>query len=322
MANFWEKLKKSGQPILVLAPMAGVTDSPFRQICREFGADVLYSEMASVAALAYAPAKTLAMLASQKSEAPYVIQLFGAEPKQFAKAACLLTDKKKIKAWGIKNYHLPDGLDINFGCPVPKVLKQGAGAALFKDLKKSRLVIEAVLNSTNLPVSIKIRAAAGSVKAEDFLKNIQPLPISAVMIHGRTLTQGFSGSVDAQIIKEARQYFSGVILANGGVKNLLGGEKLLAASGADGLGLATGALGRPWLFQELKKGRVINKNSKEIFALMLKHAKLVKKYNNNFQEFRKHLLWYVGGLPNSKKLRQELMAVNNFEELKNVISNF
>lgn len=322
MPDFWKKFKKIKQPILALAPMAGITDSPFRQICQSFGANVVYSEMASVAALVYSPTKTLAMLQSTRLESPYVVQLFGAEPKHFAKAVRLLTDREQVKALGLKNYRLPDGLDINFGCPVPKVLKQGSGAALFRDLPRSRAVLEAALSNTDLPVSLKIRAAVGAVKAEDFLANIQDLPLAALMIHGRTLAQGFVGPVDSGVIKEARQYFAGVILANGGVKDWFGGEKLLAESGADGLGLATGVLGRPWLFQELKEGRVINKNSQEIFSLMLKHAKLVKKHNNNFQEFRKHLLWYVGGLPNSKKLRQELMRVEEFADIKKILSNF
>lgn len=307
MNNFWEKLKKKGAPIYVLAPMAGVTDSPFRQLCKEFGADVAVSEMASVAALTHAPAKTLAMLKSVKSEKPYVVQLFGSSPEQFAKAVRKLSQDKKLKI---------DGFDINFGCPVPKVLKQGAGSALFKDVAKSREVIEAVLANTNLPVSVKTRAKVGSVSVIDWLKAMSDLPIAAIMIHGRTLAQGFAGEVDASIIKEARKYFKGIIIANGGVNDLASAEKLLKISKADGLGLGRGVYGRPWLFKELKQQKPINKNKKEIFKLMIKHAKLAKSYNNNFNEFKKHLLWYVSGLSDAKKIRQELIKINGFEELK------
>jgi tRNA-dihydrouridine synthase B len=308
MPNFWLKLRNQGL-IYALAPLAGITDSPFRQICQEFGADVVYSEMASVAALVYSPAKTLAMLASAASEQPFVIQLFGALPEQFAQAVRLL-EAKKIKA---------DGIDINFGCPVAKVLKQGAGAALFQDLKKSRQVIQAVADNTDLPLSVKTRSGAGQVSVLDFLAKMSDLPLAAIMIHGRTLKQGFKGEVDAAIIAQAKKYFTGVILANGGVKDVISAKALLQASNADGLGIASGALGRPWIFQELKEGREILMNRDEIFKLMLKHAKLVEKQGGNFQEFRKHLCWYAAGLPDAKELRGKFIKVNSLEEIKNIL---
>jgi tRNA-dihydrouridine synthase B len=316
MSNLWEKSKKTGSPMLVLAPMAGITDSPFRQICRGFGADVVVSEMASATALVYAPQKTLAMLTSVKAETPYVVQLFGANPEHFAKAVKLLTDIKAVKKLGIKNYRLPDGLDINFGCPVAKVLKQGAGCALFKDLDKSRQVLEAVLANTNLPVSVKTRTQAGQVNILDWLDNMADLPVSALMIHGRTLAQGFSGPVDYAIIKQARQHFKGVIIANGAINNLSDAETALKASLADGLGIGRGALGKPWLFQELKNKKTSRQNVKKI---ILKHAKLVAKYNGNFREFRKHLLWYVAGFPEAKKLRQELIKVDSLKEVIKIL---
>jgi nifR3 family TIM-barrel protein len=327
MSNFWEKLKKTGSPVLVLAPMAGITDSPFRQICRGFGADVVVSEMASATALVYAPKKTLAMLTSVKAEAPYVIQLFGSNPEHFAKAVKLLTDIKAVKKLGVSNYRLPDGLDINFGCPVAKVLKQGAGCALFKDLAKSRQVIEAVLANTNLPVSIKTRTQAGQVNILDWLDNIADLPISALMIHGRTLAQGFSGPVDYKIIKEARQHFKGVIIANGGINNSTGAKEVLKASVADGLGIGRGALGHPWIFQELQPKAdppLAEKNKKtpprDVRKIILQHAKLVEKYNGNFGEFRKHLCWYATGLPNAKKLRGEFIKVNSLKDVKGIFN--
>jgi tRNA-dihydrouridine synthase len=210
--NFWIKLKKENRPMLALAPMAGFSDAPFRRICKKEGADVLYSEMASVAAIYYASksrkknlftenAKTMSLLKfSRILERPYVVQLFGSDPEQFAVATRIISEKIK-----------PDGIDINFGCPVPKIIKQGAGSGLMKDLKKSREVIEAVLNNTKLPVSIKIRLEAGGVNFKEFLENISDLNISALMIHGRTLKQGFIGEADFKKIKEARKYFKGII---------------------------------------------------------------------------------------------------------------
>lgn len=313
--NFWLKLKKSGQPILALAPLAGFTDSAFRQICKKYGADVLYSEMASATALFYNQKikgnTTLELLKQDRQkEKYYVVQLFGFNPEHFVVATRI-----------INQYIKPDGIDINLGCPVPKVIKQGAGSGLMKDLKKTRDVIEAVLFNTNLPVSVKIRTQAGSVSALDFLKNISDLPVSAVMIHGRSLTQGFAGPSDWKIIKAAKKYFKGVILANGGINSLSDAKKALKESGVKGLGLARGALGRPWLFKEIKTGKVINLSSKQIFKIALRHGELeqAQKGKRGIIEFRKHLVWYMQGMAGAAKLREQLVKVNSLLQIKKIL---
>lgn len=327
--NFWKKLKKRRQPILALAPLAGFTDSAFRQICKKYGADVLYSEMASATALFYTIGRaggnsvkgkgaenkilknaTIRLLKFDRAaEKYYIVQLFGAEPAHFAAAARIITEKIK-----------PDGIDINFGCPVPKVVKQGAGCGLMKDLKRSRAVIEAVLANTNLPVSIKIRAKAGNIEAGEFLKNISDLPVAAVMIHGRTHAQGFTGEPDWESVKAARKDFKGVILANGGINDLAGAKKALRDSGADGLGLARGVLGRPWMFKEIKKGKRIDLKAKEIFKLALSHADLAFKLKGKagIIELRKHLVWYVAGLPGAAKIREQLVKVSSLKDVRNI----
>jgi len=308
MKNFWLKLKK---PIYALAPMAGITDSAFRQICKDFGADVVYSEMASATALAYNPGKTLAMLKFSPKERPYVVQLFGSDQKHFAKAVKLV--EKKIK---------PDGIDINFGCPVPKVARQKAGAELFKDLNLSREVLKAVIATTTLPVSIKTRAKVGSVDILEFLKNVSDLDIKAIMIHGRSFAQGFSGPVDWQIIKKSRRYFAGIILANGGVVDKESADELLKKSKADGIGIGRGALGRPWIFENIKNQKPKTKSKEEIFKIALEHAKLAHKLKGRrgIVEMRKHLCWYVQGLPGAKKLRERLVRVENLEEIKKILN--
>lgn len=324
MIDFWLKSKNKGL-IYALAPMAGITNSPFRQICKDFGADVVYSEMASVAALVYSPDKTLEMLRSTKVEDPYVIQLFGSNPAHFEKATKLLTKFRNP----LSNFRFPAGLDINFGCPVAKVLKQGAGAALFADLKKSRQVIQAVVENTDLPVSIKTRVRTDKVSVLDFLAKMSDLPLAAIMIHGRSLKQGFKGPLETETIRQAKKYFSGVVLANGGVKDIISAKTLLQESSADGLGIGQGALGRPWIFQELKT-QSLNVKTKmqhpktfqEIQEVILRHAKLVKEYNNNFREFRSHLLWYVSGLEDAKKLKGELVGVDSLRDLKKVLKIF
>ncbi|MBA3047136.1 tRNA-dihydrouridine synthase [Patescibacteria group bacterium] len=335
--NFWEKLKKSNKLIYALAPMAGITDSAFRQICKEFGADVVYSEMASATALAYNPKKTLEMLQSSKKEAPYIIQLFGNNPKHFEIATKLITKKKLISDIRSPISEVRNGIDINFGCPVKKVIKQGAGAALMQDLKLSKEVIKSVLNNTDLPISIKLRGKSGNIDCLQFLNYMKDLPISAVMIHGRTFAQGFSGPVDTEIIKKARNYFNGIILANGGVGTLTPShspqnalrergvkeyaECLLKETGADGIGIARGALGKPWIFSEVRSKKLEVRSNDEIFRVALKHAKLAEKLKGRqgIIEMRKHLCWYVHGLPGAREMRQRLVKVETIKDIEKIL---
>lgn len=313
--NFWQILKKKKEPILALAPMAGFTDSAFRRICSKFGADILYSEMASVTALYYNQKlknnATLDLLKFDRAkEKYYVVQLFGSNPEHFAAATKIITEHIK-----------PDGIDINFGCPVPKIIKQGAGSGLMKNLAASRKVIEAVIANTDLPVSIKIRAKSGEVDALKFLKNISDLKIAALMIHGRTLSQGFSGPADYKLIKSARRYFKGIILANGGINNLSEARRALKDSAADGLGLARGVLGRPWLFEEIKSDREINFTLADIFKLMAGQALLVQKLKGKpgIIELRKHLPWYLAGQAGAAKLREKIVKINTLADLKKIL---
>lgn len=309
MKNFWQKLNK---PIMALAPMAGISDMAWRQICKEYGADVLYSEMASATALNYDPEKTLELVKFKEKERPYVVQLFGGEPKHFIKATKIIT--KKIQ---------PDGIDINFGCPVKKVQKQGAGAVLMKDLRKSRSIIETVIKNTDLPVSIKTRTRVGGVDVLQFLDFMKDLDIKAVMIHGRTLAQGFNGPIDTKIIKAARNHFDSTILANGGIDSYEEAQKILAKTAADGLGIARGALGRPWIFKALHTGQKIERSLRPIIKTAIKHAELMEQYKGKagIMEMRKHLSWYVAGLPGAKKIRQELTSVNSIADIRKVLHN-
>ncbi len=306
--DFWKELKKRGK-IYALAPMAGVTDSAFRQICKSYGADVVYSEMASATALTFNPKETLDMLKFEKMERPYVVQLFGSKPEHFAVAAKLVA--KKIK---------PDGIDINFGCPVKKVQKQHAGASLMSDLRLSKKVIEAVLENANLPVSVKMRSASGKIDAIKFLKNIGNLKVSAVMIHGRTMAQGHAGEADWKIIREARKHFRGVLLANGGITSAEDARAMLEKTGADGAGIARGALGRPWIFKNIKNKKLKIKNE-DVFKIALKHSRLAYKLKGKrgVIEMRKHLCWYVSGMSNASELRRELVKVEKINKIKSIL---
>ncbi|MFH1412877.1 MAG: tRNA-dihydrouridine synthase, partial [bacterium] len=217
------------------------------------------------------------------------------------------------------------GFDINFGCPVPKVIKQTAGCELFKNLKLSKEVIKQTIANTNLPVSIKIRSQAGQINCLEFLDNVSDLDIKAIMIHGRSFKQGFVGPVDYEIIKKARNHFKGIILANGGVDSIESAKLMLEKTGADGIGIAQGAMGRPWLFEEIKYGKH-DKSRDEIFKIMLEHAKLAQKYSKqsgiSFNEIRKHLGWYVSGFPQAKIMRKALVQSNSLKEIKLILKQY
>ena len=313
--NFWKKLEK---PFYALAPLAGISDLPFRQMCKEFGADVLYSEMASATALFYDAKKdknlklseTLNLAQFEKREKPFVVQLFGSEPKCFETAVKLIHTHIK-----------PDGIDINFGCPVKKVKKQGAGAILMADLKKSYNIIKTAVNNTDLPISIKTRTQVGDVNILRFLDYVSDLDIKAVMIHGRTLAQMFSGDIDTEVIKKARNYFSGVIMANGGIYSREDAVRVLKETKADGLGVARGSLGKPWIFQDLKINKQIKKEKETVFKIAIKHSKLAyeQKGEKGIIEMRKHLCWYIKGFSGASKIRELLIKVNSLDDIKKIL---
>lgn len=314
--NPWQKLSK---PTLALAPMAGITDLPFRLICKESGADIVYSEMISAAGLFYNGAKSKKLLATIPEEQPVVFQLFGSNPKHFAKAARIITDLTSQPTNKLT------GLDINFGCPVKKVIKQSAGCALMKDLKLSRKIIETVIKNTSLPVSLKIRAGMGKVSAIEFLQNIADLNWQTVIVHGRTFEQGFSGLIDFNLIKKIKELFpEKIVIANGGIYSPEEAKKTLEKTDADGLAIATGALGQPWIFKQiknyLKTGKYCSPDLNEIKKVAIRHANYHRKYNSgDFQEFRKHLGWYFKGLSGIKKVRKRLFEVKDYSDVKNII---
>lgn len=310
MLNFWKKLNK---PIYALAPMAGISDSAFRQMCKQFGAQVVYSEMASVNALKFAPAKTLDMLKFSQIERPYVVQLFGSEPKHFALATKLVS--REIK---------PDGIDINFGCPVAKVQKQGAGVVLMNKPQVAREIIKATISATDLPVSIKTRAQVSEVDVLKFLDIVNGSGFKALMIHGRTMKQGFKGPIDTEMIKNARDYFDGVILANGGVYNYEDAQVVLNKTKADGIGIAQGSLGRPWIFKAVRTGQSVERSPKAVFKVARQHAELAQETKGEvgIKEMRKHLGWYAQGLPGAKKLRSKIVQIETLKDIRTIFSEY
>jgi nifR3 family TIM-barrel protein len=261
--------------------------------------------------LKFKPQKTLEMLKQSEIERPYVVQLFGSESKYFALASKLITEKIK-----------PDGIDINFGCPVKKIQKQGAGAVLMNKPKLAKDIIKATIENTDLPVSIKTRIQVEETDVLQFLAVVGDLNIKALMVHGRTMGQGFSGPIDLAKIKKTRDYFDGVLMANGGIFSKADADRVLAETGADGLGLAQGVLGKPWLFEEVKNDLVPEKSRQEVFEIALKHARLVRDIvgEKGMLEMRKHLCWYMKGIEGAGELRKELIRVECFEDAEKALS--
>ncbi|MBU1036968.1 tRNA-dihydrouridine synthase [Patescibacteria group bacterium] len=315
MKDFWNNLPK---PIIALAPMAGINNIAFRIICKKQGADVVYSEMISADGLYYQGKKTLTLLKISAEEKPVVIQLFGKDPAKFPQAVKVA---EKLGA---------SGIDINFGCPAKRVISHGGGINLMRDLNLCHKIVKAALDNTELPVSVKLRSSINiqgkKITALDFLKKISDLPISAVMIHGRSYEQGFLGEINYKIIKDARKYFKGIILANGGITTPEKAFKALKEAKADGLGLARGTYGRPWLFQQIKDYLQTKKFTEPSWPqkkkIILKQAELALKHQkqHGLIELRKHLLWYVKCLPYATDLRKELVKVKTIQDIKKILS--
>ncbi|MDD5290067.1 MAG: tRNA-dihydrouridine synthase [Patescibacteria group bacterium] len=356
MPIFWSKFKK---PILALAPMAGYTDSAFRILCLENGADVVYTEMISAEGLARQNKKTLKMLEFLPGEKNVIVQLFGTNPEAFGKATEIIGKRSHRSAVsGPRDDINPIvGIDVNFGCPAKKVFHTGAGAALMNNKKMAREIVEAVLKNTKLPVSIKIRSQVKNTTAEEFIEYLKDLPIAMVMVHGRTLAQGFSGEINYEAIKNIKKLLPKVIvLGNGGINSVEDARIMLEKTGCDGVGIARGALGQPWIFGDIKKyynhpGPILHRTTPplkggdatvailpfrrggaptavgaeglkiwpEIKSTMLAHAKLFLKQNENLIPLRKHLVHYVKGLPNASELRQKLIQVETLAELEKIL---
>ncbi len=337
MPNFWTALKK---PILALAPMAGVTDTAFRQLCKRFGADVIYTEFASADALVYENQKTRELIAYDPMEQPVVCQIFGKKPEHFFKAV------KVLEEMGFA------GVDINFGCPAYKVVKSGGGVTLMRNLPLCYELVQAACEGTPLPVSIKIRASirrgqdtkdkienpeaeaeldqyecpVDVVTALDLVKTIKDLPVQAIMIHGRSFEQPFDGEPNLNIIAEVRKIWPGRLIANGGIYSPEKAKEVLEATGADGVGLARGAWGKPWLFTQVKDylstGSYQELPWGEIKQVMLQHAELSlgSKGERGLLELRKHLGWYAKGFPGASELRSKLVRAATLPDVQAILA--
>lgn len=305
---------------IVQAPMAGVTDKAFRLMARKFGCGLEYSEMISAKALTYQNKKTFELL-DTADESDYInIQLFGSEPEVMAEGAQIAC------AHGAKM------IDINMGCPVPKVVKNGEGSALMQNTPLAAEIVREMKKAVNVPITVKMRIGwdEANINAVEFAKAMEEAGAELLAVHGRTRSQYYSGHANWAEIAKVKAAVDIPVLANGDVNTLADCRAILVETGCDGVMIGRGALGKPWFYGEcleyLKSGAIKHEPSlREKCALILEHAKLAIQYKGEhiaMCEMRHHLAWYFKGWPNSSKMRGELSTVATYNELVQLLKRY
>lgn len=307
---------------VVLAPMAGISNSAYRTIIKDMGAGLIVAEMVSDKAIIYNSKKTIDMLYMTDYERPISQQIFGSDKESFI-----------IAAKYIEKHMKPDIIDINMGCPVPKVaIGAQAGSALLKNPEKIKDIVEGVVNSVSVPVTVKIRSGwdSDSINAVEVAKIIESAGASAITVHPRTRKQGYSGKADWNIIKEVKKAVNIPVIGNGDINSCYDAKRMIDFTNCDAVMIGRGALGNPWLIKQcveyLDSGKLPSEVTLiEKIDMIKRHLELLlltKPYKIAMLEIRSHAAWYLKGLPNAKELKESIFKTKTKEELNNLLDNY
>ncbi|WP_277406656.1 tRNA dihydrouridine synthase DusB [Lacrimispora xylanisolvens] len=302
---------------LILAPMAGVTDLPFRFLCREQGCGLSVTEMVSAKAILYKNKNTDELLSVSDQEGPVSVQLFGSDPEIMANMAAAIESRPFAL------------IDVNMGCPVPKIVNNGEGSALMKDIKLAEKILTAMVKAVKKPVTVKFRKGftEEDCNAVEFARMAESSGVAAIAVHGRTREQYYSGTADWDIIRQVKEAVSIPVIGNGDVFKPEDAKALIDQTGCDGVMIARGAKGNPWIFSRtlhyLETGELLQPPTPaEISEMILRHGTMQAEHKGEtvaMREMRKHMAWYTGGLPHSAKLRNDINQVETMEELRRFV---
>ena len=305
---------------IILAPMAGITDMPFRALCREQGATFSYTEMISAKALYYKNKNTLPLLQVADGERPIAVQLFGSEPELLAQEALKLEEGPY------------DIFDVNMGCPVPKVVNNGEGSALMRDPEKIGQIVSAMTKVLHKPVTIKIRKgfSADQINAVEVAKRAEDAGAAAIAIHGRTREEYYSGHADYDIIRQVKEAVSIPVMGSGDIYKGKDAKRMLDETGCDAVMIARGARGNPWIFREvahfLETGEELPRPSvEEVKEMILRHARMLIDFcgeNMAIRQMRKHAGYYVTGYPDASRIRREVNLCVTFPDLERTLTKW
>ena len=307
---------------IVIAPMAGISNSAFRRIVKEMGAGLIYAEMVSDKAIIYDNEKTKQMLYLTAEERPIAQQIFGSDIESFTESAKIVYEQMK-----------PDIIDINMGCPVPKIaIKSQAGAALLKNPDKIKKIVKSVVQAVPCPVTVKIRSGwdEKSINAKLVAKICEEAGASAITIHGRTRKQGYSGNVDLDIIKEVKESVNIPVIANGDIKDIESAKKMLEYTKCDAIMIGRATLGNPWLIKKLvtyfEENIILpDPTYEEKINMALKHLSYLTDLKNEkvaILEIRSHMAWYLKGLKDSGPIKNAINQAKTIEEIKKILNNY